>query len=681
MPAPPERVHYLRDNRGERTPHRFLVLDCEAHTESEAARELQTPRLWAARLVRRHDREPGKPRTQEFGGLGVAGILEAIAASLTTRETLWLFCHNLSYDLALTRLPLLLLQAGFEIGRHNLASEAPWAYLKKGSRSLRLADSWSWLPTSVEKLGELLTIAKPALPAEDAPESAWMARCAADVGIVATAMESLMDEWDNRRLGWWSLTGPASGWNSLLHFHSGQRGARWRSLAGRDGGETAGSRKAKTVIDPNPIARAFEREAIYSGRRDLWRVGKLPRGPYVELDLKTAHLAICAAYSLPYRRWKPFSSLALDDWRISSSVASVVASVVVSTSTPRYPLRLPGAVVHPVGTFQTTLAGPEIADARRRGELVSIGHGYGYHTGPHMQEWAEWALGVLNSSPPDVPELLRVLVKGWSRTVPGRWGMTISREVDAGTSHVADWSLEPALIGLPPRRGFIFHLAGKWSECVRDQEAEDSFPAVLAHIQSHTRLLLGRLIEGIPEGLLVSCNTEGLWTHAAALAGLARLGSELAAGPGQPKDLNARALELLNLRTAPLEVQLKKAARTLRVLSPQHLEADGTRHLAGVPRSAVELGADKFAFWTWPKLAGQIERGDPRGYVRELRKVDLSGLPVSRWAFECGCCEPLEARWDAASGNEYLEPPSHCQLHLARLRASQHPALRRAVRR
>lgn len=672
-------IHYLRDNAGERTPHKVLVLDCEATSAGSERREVQSLRLWAARLVRRHGRELRGAPIQDFEGTTRAELAAAVLQAAVGSDTLWIFAHNLSYELALTRLPLDLLAAGYRLGRHNLASEAPWAYLGKGKAGIRLADSWSWLPQPVEKLGEIVRLAKVALPPESASDAAWMRRCKRDVEITAAAITGLMDEWDRRRLGWWSLTGPASGWNSMLHMHSGQRGAPWRAREATPEGKRPARRGARTLIDPDPAARAFERLALYSGRRDLWRVGKMPAGPWAELDLKTAHLAVAAYKSLPYRRWKAFEGLALDDWRIGSPVASVIARVLVETAEPRYPVRLDGAIVHPVGRFETVLAGPEIADARERGELLQVGPGYGYHLGPHMQEWATWALAVLASGPEAVDPLLRVAVKGWSKTVPGRWAMTVSREVERGPSHVREWELEPALVGTPPRRGYILHLAGEWSENVRDQEAEDSFPAVLAHIQSWTRLALGRLIDAVPEGCRAACNTEGLWVHAAAIRGLGQLGQRLRAFPDAPADPMGVALDALNLRTAPLEVRIKQTARTLRLLSPQHLQVDGERHYAGVPRSAVETGPQAFEFWTWPKLAGQIERGDPEGYVRELRRVDLSGLPVSRWAYSDGCCEPLEAAWSPEAGNAYKQPAGLCSRHSAPLRPLQHPALRRAV--
>jgi hypothetical protein len=651
-------AHWLRGNAKEDTPRRLIVLDTESFQSEAEGRELHQLRCWVLRTI---EREPGAQHVSvcaQYEGTERAELAELVDRPDKLKGPRRLFTHNLSYDLGLTRLPLDLIAKGWTVGRHNLASESPWAHLQKKSRGLWLCDSWSWLPTSVEKLGEALGLSKPRLPTEADPLEAWLKRCRADVGILSSALLDLMDEWDRRKLGWWSITGPASGWNTMLHFPRRSDKPLEEPRIAHSKDPHAPGKGQRVLIVPDPQARAFERLALYSGRRDVWRVGKLPPGPYAEVDLRQAHLSICAHLPLPYRRWASFDALEMDDWRLDNPAAGLVAEVVLNSHTPRYPLRLKGTVLHPVGQFATVLAGPEIKDARARGELVSIGAGYGYHLGTQMKDWATWALAIINSDAEQTSPMLKMAVRNWGRSVPGRWGMTHARELKQGPSHVDGWLLESITVGSPPRRGHIFHLAGTWTESISDEEADDSFPAVLAYIQSYCRLALNAMIDALPAAALVSCNTEGVWAR----------------GEDVP------AMEFLSHATAPLEVRIKQTAQRLKVLSPQHHLTEQARLYSGIPRAAEEIRPDQFEFWTWPKLKGQIERGDPRGYVRERRTVNLAGIPVSRWSFQDGACEPVEVTWSAESGN-VLHPP--CGELLRRhgpLRASQHPALRKVLR-
>lgn len=673
------RVHWLRGNKGERTPQRLIFLDTESRIIETEPREVQALRCWVARVVVR-GMEPGEIATcAQSEGLSAEGIVPLIEQATKGRKPWRLFTHNLSYDLGLTRLPLALMAEGWQIGRHNLASDQPWAYLKKGGRGLWLSDSWSWLPQPLERLGELLGLQKPPLPREDGTAEQWLQRCRADVHITATAICRLLDEWDRRSLGWWSITGPSSGWNTFLHFPARSKATQEASSVTHSQDPFKHKAGPRVLVVPDPQARSFERQALYSGRREVWRTGDLGPGPWAEIDLKTAHLTICSSLPLPFRRWQAFTRLDLDDWRLETGAAGVIAEVLVTPATPRYPLRVKGAILHPVGQFATVLSGPEILDARERGELVSIGPGYGYHLGGHMQPWAQWALAVLNSDPAEVEPMLQVAVKGWSRTVPGRWGMTHARPIKEGPSHVQDWLLEAITVGTPPRRGSIFHLAGKWVESVNDQEADDSFPAVLAYIQSYTRLALGWMLDALPEGDLVSCNTEGAWVHTGALDWLGHFDRATVGRSRSPQELMAAALARLCEQTAPLTVQLKQTAERLSLLSPQHHKADGLRQYSGIPRAAVETGRETYSFDTWPKLRGQIERGDPRGYVREHRTVNLGAVPVSRWSFQDGSCEPVTVCWSPETGN-VIKPPAQALLDRhGPLRPLQHPAIRRAL--
>ena len=672
-------THWLRGNKGERTPRRIIVLDTESRQSEADGRELHELRCWAARVIIRPAITGGPVECSRFEGTERGQITAMVTATVKPKHPWRLFTHNLSFDLGLTRLPLELLALGWSLGKHNLASEAPWAYLKRGDRGLWVCDSWSWLPTSVEKLGEALGLAKPALPGPLDSDALWLARCRADVEIESTALLQLMEEWDRRSLGWWSITGPASGWNTLLHFPARSSPPREEPLAHHSDNPRAKNPQARVLIIPDPAARAFERTALYSGRRDVWQVGKLAPGPYAEVDLRQAHLSICAAYPLPYRRWADFVRLDLDDWRLGRPDAGLVAECVVRAAAPRYPCRVAGAVLHPVGTFATVLAGPELVDARARGELVSIGHGYGYHLGHQMRDWATWALAIINTDGPETSPMLQMAVRSWGRSVPGRWGMTHSKEIKSGDSAEQGWSLEQVTIGMPPRRGFIFKIAGRWSESLNDEEAEDSFPAVLAYIQSYCRLALNAMLDAIPEWGLVSCNTEGAWVHEAALASVAVSTAVLEREPSWSSRPDTVQLAQLSAATAPLEVRVKQTAHTLKVLSPQHHQTDQARLYSGIPRAAEETRPDQFTFWTWPKLKGQIERGDPRGYVRERRTVNLAGVPVSRWSFEDGACEPVTVCWSPETGNVIQPPNPELERRHGPLRASQHPALKRML--
>src|SRR5487761_597438 len=94
-------VHRLRTNDSVRAPSAYLVIDTETAQRVEAA---------------------------------TVGV-----------PSLWVYAHNLSFDLVTSRLPLLLVARGWQVTQLAVTGDSPWMRLSRGRRHLTLVDSWGWL--------------------------------------------------------------------------------------------------------------------------------------------------------------------------------------------------------------------------------------------------------------------------------------------------------------------------------------------------------------------------------------------------------------------------------------------------------------------------------------------------------------------------------------------------------
>lgn len=632
----PQHIHYLRANHAERSPHRLFVWDTETQSAGDEYRTVDRLRCWAAETAQRHGRRASQPVVQAHAGRDLVVLADAIEGACRSTETTWAFAHNQTFDLGVTRLPLLLRERGWQITGHALATDSPWARLQRGGHRLVLADSASWLPYRLADIGATLDLAKLPLPADDAPDDDWAARCRADVTILRTALCQLLDWWDRHGLGAWSITGPSTGWNLMRH----QPGPH------------------SVVIDPDPDGRALERLALRGGRREVWRVGKLPWSTYLELDFRSAHATVAAHLPLPKRRSVSFERLQLDDWRLTSDRWAPLSWVTLQTAWPRYPLAVEGALFYPVGRFRTVLAGPEIAEAARRRELLSIGPGRIYHLGAHMAGWGHWVLAQLAGDDPATPGPALQAIKGWSRTVPGKWAGRTGRQVHSGPAAEQGWHLEHGIHHPSRARVSVLDMAGERQVILQDQDSDDSFPAVLAWIQSYVRVRLGRLIDAVGPQRMVSCNTDGLVYDAA----------------------EQRGSEVPEADTWPLVPRLKGRYGRLDVISPQHLVLDAKRRLSGVPASADEVSEHVYSWMTWPRLPRQIASGERAGYLRERRSADLTAVPVNRWRYSDGLCGPVAAEM-GPDDSCYLLPPQASLPGSAgpQLAPRQHPVLTRLL--
>jgi hypothetical protein len=635
MPERTVKPHWLRDNQIERSPRRIVVFDTETRWSSTGAGETHALRLWVARTLYRAGTPMRTSRHVLDSGSTAEQLADAIDRIADDTCTTWVFAHNLGFDLTVTKLPLLLLARGWKLGHHALTLDSPWLQMSNGKRRLTMADSVSWLPKSVEALGRLMGIEKVPLPDNDDDDATWLARCSIDVDIVACALEQLLDWWDRGKRGCWSLTGAATGWNAYRHIKHASR----------------------VLIEADPDARAFERRAINAGRREVWRVGHLPKARYVELDFERAHLTVCRRKLLPVKRSNAFGPIGLDDWRLHAHSHAPIAEVTVRTTVPRYPVELEGRIWYPVGTFRTILCGPEIHDAMNRGELLAVHRGIMYRLGASMDRWATWINDTLDGIVPDTPPMAELACKAWSRRVPGKWATRTSKLLMELPAPEQSWHLERGIDHPSGQRCALLYIGGRVQHLLQDQDADDAFPAVLAFIQSHTRVAMGKLIDHFGPEWLVSCNTDGLIVRC-------RRGPDL---------------EALNALTAPLEVRVKAVYHDVKVLSPQHLVLDGDPRLSGVPHAAASSSALHYAWATWPSFTRQLEMTSSAGYTREARAVDLTHVPVNRWVLRDGTTVPPRAAETGLGGSRLLPwdqtPPGKPG---TALRAGQHPALERA---
>lgn len=654
-------THWLRENARNATPHRLLLFDTETRPSSEDDPDAQVLRLWSARLVRRHDVDPKLPRREWFDG-DTAAELAALVDRLGRHDrTLWLFAHNLSFDLAVTALPVELAERGWQLTEGALTSDSPWCRMARKGGRITLADSWSWLPASIETLGTLVDRRKLVLPSTDDPDAAWRARCRRDVEIATLAIEQVMDWWDAGQLGNWSVTGPASGWSTYRHRRPAPR----------------------VLVDPEPAARAFEARAITGGRREARRTGELPRGLFADLDLATAHLAVMASKPLPARRFRAFTELGQDSPWLRSSIMDVLAECEVDTPTPRYPWDSGRGVFYPTGRFRTVLAGPEIREAIARGELRSIGAGRLYHVRAHMASWAIWLAQLMAVETPDVPPVVRLMAKHWSRCVPGKWAGHTSEVIRKTPDPRPGWAVERGAVDGGRRAADFLRLGGELWTIARDEWADDAFPAILAFIQSYTRVALGRLVDALGPAV-VSANTDGVlvdvhrWYWHVATGSFGRLPS----GAALLGMLDAWATER-DPELAPFQVRIKGAWSEVRVLGAQHLILGTERRLAGIPRKATVLADGRYAFTAWPKLRVQLIPDGPPTYRTVERTVRVDTITQPGWLYADGTVAPVHLT------DGHLAPPNLLRTAggfgggpgagLAPV-ASQHPLLRSLAR-
>lgn len=651
-------IHYLRPNHTVWTPPCVVSFDTETEPIPATFPEIQALRVWVAKMTDRRSQGKKILETRSSWGKDRLGFANTLDGWFRGRRTIWAYAHNLAFDLAVTRMHEDLEPLGWRVTDVSIGGRSPWMRLAKGSKVLTVVDSGSWMPTKLEDIGKAVRIVKPPLPNVGSGDVSWVHRCQVDTEILHTAMLELMGWWDDKQLGRWNITGAASGWNAYRHVPSVQR----------------------VTIDPDPGKIRADRRAIHGGRRDVGRIGRVPSGEVYELDFRDAYPAVAFSLPLPLRRTARFASLPVDHYRVTSDRWSILADCTINTDVPIVPVKLHGTRWYPTGRFRTTLAGPDIAECARLGVLESIGQGEVHQMGHAMREWADWILRINGGREPGTPDTARMVAKQWGRTVIGKWASRAYDKVPIGVPTQPGWGYEESFDHTAGVRAGVLDFGGTRWLVSASMDTDNAYPAMVAFIESHIRVRLGRVLRALGTGTVVQWDTDGLILTVPHARG-GELPQSLSGLVGRHGDgTGLTVLSDLQALCDPIELRVKRSGHTLDLRGPQHYELDGQRRYAGLPKAAKRRSDGRYTVSQWPKLQWQVQHGDPRGYVRPDRVVTFNGPYAHGWIASDGRVFPPHMQINDV-GENVIVPPyfSPAPLSTQTLAEVQHPKLARLI--
>lgn len=642
---------YLRRNDKVWTPASLITFDTETRRHEREHGEDQALRLWCARLDDR--RTPRRGDIQQLTAQGHTGpeLAAQIDEWTKRRENVWLYAHNLGYDLFTSQVIEWLAPLDWTVQHCSALPEYLFLTLAKGRRRLTLTDSHHLLPMRLVDIGSMLGLPKSSMPKQDEPDAAWFAYCARDVDVLAEAVLALMGHWDDYGLGNWSLSGAGCGFRAMRHTLPA---------------------KAVTLIDDKD-ASDNERSAIYGGRRYCWRHGEQPPGRYSELDFTAAHATVAAHHPMPAKRGNWFTSLDPHHMAVDGKYAIVIAECEVETDTPRFPCRIDGRVWYPVGKFTTVLASPEIAWARDLGCLKSINRGQFHYTSSVMAPFFQRVLDIGNPRNEQHSAIVRAMWKQWGRSVIGKFAQR-GYEMKV-TPMLTDkvWYYERAQDWQTQEEYWLVHFGGRIHEAKPSGDGTNAYPAVLALVESYERVAIGKAAEMLGEQVVIQCDTDGLWADVGQLErGTATgLGFDLADITREARI--PLAVDVVNHQLTALQLREKHSVNRIAMYGPQNYDAGAYTKHSGRPSGLREVEPGIWAGDTFPAIARQQAVSQPGVYRTELVTWTRPANVIPGWVMADGTVRPVEARQDArglaqlvaysesryASRGELLAPVQH----------------------
>ncbi len=562
---PGRAMHWVRGNKTERVPHRWIVADCEARRRRVEGGEDQTLRCAVA--ARWRDDLVTDERYERLRTTSAAQFWEWVTDWCSPRGRTVLWFHNASYDLrpldAFTWLPKL----GWELDWCNLDRGVSVVTWRGPGGTLIIADTYTWLPTSLDKIAGMVGIVKPRLPKDDDSDAAWYARCEADVAITEAAVRDLIRFVKDQRLGNWQPSGAGMGWATWRHRFMDH----------------------KCLVHDDALALAAEREAMHTGRAEAWWHGKAIGGPFTEWDMHMSYCRIAAECDVPAKLWAHDIAPSKDIHEWAREHWGVLARVEVTTRVPVVPAALDGRITWPVGTFRTVLWDCELDLIRETGGKYKVIEQWRYVMKPALRQWAEWSMDMCGQSAKTISPIAATWVKHQSRALIGRLALRTPTWEHFGANPGGRPGMSTYIDVDQGIQGRMMH-CGQVSMLETERtEAGNSLPQITGWIMAQARVRLWHATQAAGTEHVLHVDTDSVITTKAGSAALAS-----AAASGLPGGWRAKT-------TWP----------RLHITGPRHYRAPGRVQVPGVPKTAVETAPGVWEGEVWESLAQALAEGRP----------------------------------------------------------------------
>lgn len=538
-------------------------------------------------------------------GILWGSILDFCAPS--RRTVLWTF--DLGEQIRLSRMLPEITVRGWRVDKMVLEPGASWMLLRHDKRSLMICDLRAWTPVEWDTLRKGVKHAcdKRTRNLDHVSGPAAQARRATIE--IAQIVDDLMCWLESENAGSFRPTG------------SGQSYACYRRRFHTE----------KLLVHDDRTALPLEREAMHAGRAEAWRHGKLTGGPFLEMDMRTAYTRIASTREIPsVLRGQIYRPTMRTLERYARRYA-IMADATVTVSQPCVPVRTETRTVWPVGTFRTILWDPELSMLGEHAQSVHVHRAWRYSTSPALQPFSQWVMNQLDSKVIDGPPIAQHVLKHWSRSLVGRFGLRFrSWEAfsDAPEHDLRLVTYSDEIEGIVTDMLVV----GKDRFVLADmQEGAESMPQIPGWIMSECRRRLWATMQEIGLDAVCYVDTDSI------IIDLSKVSMT-----------RQEVIDKYAEWWAP-----KRTWRRLTINGPRNLSLDGERRIAGIPVDARQTGPSQFTGTVLKSVrhalaSGRLDHVErvPRHFhltTPDMRRVHNDDGTTSPYTLELECIQDTVA--------------------------------------
>ena len=352
----------------QRLPARLLVFDTEAYRgEVIEGVEVQTLRLGVA-----HYFELGKSQEvtkEEWFNFTSASDLTSYVDFHTRKDrTLYVYAHNLKYDLQLSGLLTGLIELGYQSTVFVIEDPPTFVKMRRGRMSIILVDTFNYWQFALKEMGQQLGVAKLTMPGEAASEADWFTYCKRDVEVLSQYLLTFIHFLVENDLCPMGLTLASQAFRTY----------RYKFMS------------SEIILHNRPEVLTLERAGYYGGRTDAFFIGSAPPQPYYKLDVNSMYPFVMSTETYPVELVGYSEDLPVKRLEELTHDYYCLANVTLEAVTPVYPFVRRDKLVFPCGAFQTTLHHTELLRALGAGEVRAVNQIAIYNRADIFRQYVEF---------------------------------------------------------------------------------------------------------------------------------------------------------------------------------------------------------------------------------------------------------------------------------------------------
>lgn len=299
----------------------------------------------------------------------------------------------------------------------------------------------------------------------------------------------------------------------------------------------------KTILKhDNQRVAELEESAVFAGRRTTWYVGNIGteedwtaypdsapnrsiHGTIIDdmfhSDVRSMYPYLLARMPYPVRLLAHLHAPSVSDCIEALETYGVIASVLISTDIPEYPLRTSTGISYPIGQYQTTLCGPELAAALGNGSIAHVYSAAIYMMGSPFATACDILLNMRRDYRNSGEIAWERFVKNLSNSMSGK---LVQRKydwvADTEVSPLNEWGPWTTYDADTAQTEHYRSVAGMSWRRTLSESYNRPMASAYAYLTAYGRWYMRYVRSICPAETIISQDTDGIWCTSRAIASL-----------------------------------------------------------------------------------------------------------------------------------------------------------------